>query len=158
MERQLRLLFPNITLEAAFSSGAATGTATYNDEIAISTTMQQLRDTGVQIIAHGSKGKPKKVRLVLTENAIEWRTESKSSSSSSKRKHKIGKMHQVPLTHIMYVDVGKATTALRRMENAAIPENLCLSLLTKEGSLDLEASKGLERDALVNCFSLVLAG
>ncbi len=129
-----------------FSSGA---TSTFNDEIAISTTMQQLRDTGVQIIAHGSKGKPKKVRLILTENAIEWRTE-------SKRKNKIGKTHQVPLTHIMYVDVGKATTALRRMENAAIPENLCLSLLTKEGSLDLEASDSLERDALVNCFSLVL--
>ena len=129
-----------------FSAGAA---STFNDEIAISTTMQQLRDTGIQIIAHGSKGKPKKVRLILTENAIEWRTE-------SKKKNKIGKMHQVPLTHIMYVDVGKATTALRRVENAAIPENLCLSLLTKDGSLDLEASSGLERDALVNCFSLVL--
>lgn len=129
-----------------FSSAAA---STFNDEIAISTTMQQLRDSGIQIIAHGSKGKPKQVRLVLTENAIEWRTE-------SKRKNKVGKMHQVPLTHIMYVDVGKATTALRRMENAAIPENVCLSLLTKDGSLDLEASSPMERDALVNCFSLVL--
>lgn len=129
-----------------FSSAAA---STFNDEIAISTTMQQLRDNGIQIIAHGSRGKPKKVRLVLTENAIEWRTE-------SKRKNKVGKMHQVPLTHIMYVDVGKATTALRRVENAAIPENVCLSLLTKDGSLDLEASSSLERDALVNCFSLVL--
>jgi hypothetical protein len=130
-----------------FSSGGVG--STFNDEIAISTTMQQLRDTGIQIIAHGSKGKPKKVRLVLTENAIEWRTE-------SKRKNKVGKMHQVPLTHIMYVDVGKATTALRRVENASIPDNLCLSLLTKDGSLDLEASSALERDALVNCFSLVL--
>jgi len=136
----------NIQQNAPFSSGA---TSTFNDEIAISTTMQQLRDIGVQIIAHGSKGKPKRVRLVLTENAIEWRTE-------SKKKNKLGKMHQVPLTHIMYVDVGKATTALRRVENAAIMENLCLSLLTKDGSLDLEASSGLERDALVNCFSLVL--
>lgn len=122
----------------------------FNDEIAISTTMQQLRDTGIQIIAHGSKGKPKSVRLVLSENAIEWRTE------SSKKKGKVGKNHRVPLTHIMYVDVGKQTTALRRVENAAIPENLCLSLLTKEGSLDLEASSAMERDALVNCFSMVL--
>lgn len=123
--------------------------STFNDEIAISATMQQLRDTGIEIIAHGSRGKPKKVRLVLTENAIEWRTE-------SKRKNKVGKMHQVPLTHIMYVDVGKATTALRRVENAAVPENVCLSLLTRDGSLDLEASSAMERDALVNCFSLVL--
>eukprot|EP01083_Nonionella_stella_P064292 167420_1 len=60
-------------------------------------------------------------------------------------------------SHISCMSVwAKATTALRTMENAAIPENLCLSLLTKEGSLDLEASDGLERDALVNCFSLVL--
>eukprot|EP01083_Nonionella_stella_P121053 363479_1 len=69
---------------------------------------------------------------------------------------RLEKMYQVPLTHIMYVDVGKATTALRTMENAAIPENLCLSLLTKEGSSDLEANDGLERDAMVNSFSLVL--
>ena len=74
-----------------FSSSAST----FNDEIAISTTMQQLRDTGVKIVAHGSKGKPKAVRLILTENAIEWRTE------STKRKNKVGKTHQVPLSHIM---------------------------------------------------------
>ena len=60
-------------------------------------------------------------------------------------------------SHISCMSVwAKATTALRRMENAAIPENLCLSLLTKEGSSDLEASDGLERDAMVNSFSLVL--
>ena len=139
-------VYQNNANRAQFSSAAV---STFNDEIAISTTMQQLRDTGIMIIAHGSKGKPKKVRLALTENAIEWRTE-------SKRKNKVGKMHQVPLTHIMYVDVGKQTTALRRVENASISENLCLSLLTKEGSLDLEATSALERDALVNCFSLVL--
>ena len=56
----------------------------------------------------------------------------------------------------MYVDVGKQTTALRRVENASIADNVCLSLLTKDGSLDLEASSSQERDALVNCFSLVL--
>ena len=129
-----------------FSSGAST----INDEIAISTTLQQLREGGVKIVAHGSKGKPKTVRLVLTENAIEWRTE------SSKRKNKVGKMHRVPLQHIMYVDVGKQTTALKRVENAAVSDQVCFSLLTKEGSLDLEASSSHERDALVNCFSYVL--
>lgn len=56
----------------------------------------------------------------------------------------------------MYVDVGKQTTALRRVENAAVSETLCFSLLTKEGSLDLEANSQRERDALVSCFSLVL--
>ena len=45
----------------------------------------------------------------------------------------------------MYVRVGQGYHG--------IPENLCLSLLTKEGLSDLEASDGLERDAMVNSFS-----
>ena len=127
------------------------GRVEQNDEIVISAAMQQLRDPGVLIVAHGSRGKPKTVRLQLTEQAITWRTET--------RKHikaKMGKLHQVPLSHIMYVDVGKQTTALRRVENASVAESLCFSLLTKEGSLDLEANSPRERDALVSCFSLVL--
>jgi len=116
--------------------------------------MQQLRDPGVLIIAHGSRGKPKTVRLQLTESAITWRTETRKKGLEVKPK--MGKLHQVPLSHIMYVDVGKQTTALRRVENASVSEALCFSLLTKEGSLDLEANSPRERDALVSCFSLVL--
>ena len=125
----------------------------FNDEIVISAAMQQLRDPGVLIVAHGSRGKPKTVRLQLTESAITWRTETRRKGSNEPR---MGKVHQVPLSHIMYVDVGKQTTALRRVENAAVSEHLCFSLLTKEGSLDLEANSQRERDALVSCFSLVL--
>jgi hypothetical protein len=123
-----------------------------NDEIVVSAAMQQLRDPGVLIVAHGSRGKPKTVRLQLTEAAITWRTETRKKSAVPK----LGKLHQVPLSHIMYVDVGKQTTALRRVENAQVSEALCFSLLTKEGSLDLEANSPRERDALVSCFSLVL--
>lgn len=128
-----------------------------NDEIVISAAMQQLREPGVLIVAHGSRGKPKTVRLQLTESAITWRTETrKKGKDASVSKPKMGKLHQVPLSHIMYVDVGKQTTALRRVENASVSEALCFSLLTKEGSLDLEANSPRERDALVSCFSLVL--
>eukprot|EP00566_Odontella_aurita_P000299 CAMPEP_0113556646 /NCGR_PEP_ID=MMETSP0015_2-20120614/17362_1 /TAXON_ID=2838 /ORGANISM="Odontella" /LENGTH=241 /DNA_ID=CAMNT_0000458005 /DNA_START=317 /DNA_END=1042 /DNA_ORIENTATION=+ /assembly_acc=CAM_ASM_000160 len=128
-----------------------------NDEIVISAAMQQLRDPGVLIVAHGSRGKPKTVRLQLTETAVTWRTETRKKSSAGLAKDpKMGKLHSVPLSHIMYVDVGKQTTALRRVENAAVSEALCFSLLTKEGSLDLEANSPRERDALVSCFSLVL--
>ena len=132
-----------------------------NDEIVISAAMQQLRDPGVLIVAHGSRGKPKTVRLQLTETAITWRTETRKKQVNPAPHQpppppKMGKLHQVPLQHIMYVDVGKQTTALRRVENAAVSEALCFSLLTKEGSLDLEANSPRERDALVSCFSLVL--
>ena len=127
-----------------------------NDEIVISAAIEQLRDPGVLIIAHGSRGKPKTVRLQLTESAITWRTETRKKGSKPDARPKMGKLHQVPLAHIMYVDVGKQTTALRRVENASVSEALCFSLLTKEGSLDLEANSPRERDALVSCFSLVL--
>mmetsp|Transcript_13887 Transcript_13887/g.15664 ORF Transcript_13887/g.15664 Transcript_13887/m.15664 type:complete len:157 (-) Transcript_13887:1262-1732(-) len=120
--------------------------------------MSQLRDPGVLIVAHGSRGKPKTVRLQLTDDAITWRTETRKKNSSGQHTSeiKLGKLHSVSLTNIMYVDVGKQTTALRRMENASVPESLCFSLLTKEGSLDLEANSPRERDALISCFSLVL--
>jgi len=127
-----------------------------NEEIVISAAMQQLRDPGVLIVAHGSRGKPKTVRLQLTESAVTWRTETRRKGSAKDAKPKMGKLHQVPLSHIMYVDVGKQTTALRRVENASVSDALCFSLLTKEGSLDLEANSPRERDALVSCFSLVL--
>lgn len=126
-----------------------------NEEIVISAAMQQLRDPGVLIVAHGSRGKPKTVRLQLTESAVTWRTETRKKGVKDV-KPKMGKLHQVPLSHIMYVDVGKQTTALRRVENASVSDALCFSLLTKEGSLDLEANSPRERDALVSCFSLVL--
>jgi hypothetical protein len=144
------------------NSSANNNSASPNDEIVISAAMQQLRDPGVLIIAHGSKGKPKTVRLQLTESAITWRTETRKKDPNNgnvvnnKIPPKLGKLHQVPLSHIMYVDVGKQTTALRRVENAHVMEELCFSLLTKEGSLDLEANSARERDALVSCFSLVL--
>ena len=139
--------------------------ANENNEIVISAAMQQLRDPGVLIVAHGSRGKPKTVRLSLTETSITWRTETRkmvppSGGNNNKGMAsmipKMGKLHSVPLAHIMYVDVGKQTTALRRVENASVPDVLCFSLLTKEGSLDLEAASSRERDALVSCFSLVL--
>lgn len=127
-----------------------------NEDIVVSAAMQQLRDPGVLIVAHGSRGKPKTVRLVLTESAITWRTEMRKKNTHGGKELKLGKLHQVPLSHIMYVDIGKQTTALRRVENASVSEALCFSLLTKEGSLDLEANSPRERDALVQCFSLVL--
>lgn len=140
------------------TASTISASAAASDDIVVSAAMQQLRDPGVLIVAHGSRGKPKTVRLMLTETTITWRTEMrrKSPSNPSAKELKLGKLHSVLLSHIMYVDIGKQTTALRRVENASVSEALCFSLLTKEGSLDLEANSPRERDALVQCFSLVL--
>lgn len=149
------------TVDFEARGGKGTGamiTGNDNDEAVICSAMQQLRDPGVLIVAHGSRGKPKTVRLQLTENAITWRTETRKKNTNGvyTKDIKLGKLHSVSLANIMYVDVGKQTTALRRVENSAVPETLCFSLLTKEGSLDLESNSPRERDALVSCFSLVL--
>ena len=134
------------------------GSGSNTDEAVLSSAMVQLRNPGVLIVAHGSRGKPKTVRLQLTETSITWRTETRKKNLSGQHTSeiKLGKLHSVSLANIMYVDVGKQTTALRRVENASVPESLCFSLLTKEGSLDLEANSPRERDALISCFSLVL--
>lgn len=134
-----------------FTQPFTSSTSIFNDEIVISSTMQRLRDSGILVIAHGSRGKPKTVRVQLDENAIMWHSEGRKRKSNKQPKE-----HRVPLSHIMYVDVGKQTTALRRVENASVPDSVCLSLLTREGSLDLEVGSTGERDALVGCFSLVL--
>ncbi len=144
--------------DSSHSASASRQGSSVNDEAVISSAMAQLRNPGVLIVAHGSRGKPKTVRLQLTDTAITWRTETRKKNSSGQHTSeiKLGKLHSVSLTNIMYVDVGKQTTALRRVENASVPESLCFSLLTKEGSLDLEANSPRERDALISCFSLVL--
>jgi hypothetical protein len=79
----------------------------HNDEIVISAAMQQLRDPGVLIVAHGSRGKPKTVRLQLTETAITWRTETRKKAKTAaggnmamSEPPKMGKLHQVPLSHM----------------------------------------------------------
>jgi hypothetical protein len=57
---------------------------------------------------------------------------------------------------VLYIDVGKKTTALKRLDDVKVPDPTCFSLLTQNGSLDLQASSKLERDALVSCFSMIL--
>lgn len=129
----------------------------HNEKMLIQESLNELRGQGVVIIAHGSRGKPKKVRLQLTSTAITWRTESqKRKVPGTSKDLKLGKLHSVSLSNIMYVDVGKQTAALKRVDNKNISESLCFSLLTKEGSLDLESSSVRERDTLVGAFSLVL--
>ncbi|KAL7496176.1 hypothetical protein ACHAWT_004444 [Skeletonema menzelii] len=148
----------NNTPGGGTTTSTISASAAASEDIVVSAAMQQLRDPGVLIVAHGSRGKPKTVRLMLTETTITWRTEMrrKSPTNPNSKELKLGKLHSVLLSHIMYVDIGKQTTALRRVENASVSEALCFSLLTKEGSLDLEANSPRERDALVQCFSLVL--
>ena len=149
-------------------------------DVVVSATMQELRDPGLRLIAHGTKTKARGIWLQLYPTMLIWQTEvsqskkknnksfsnestsnaspSTSTNSSFSPKNNIlrGKEHRVPLVDILYVDVGKHTDAFRKVENTSLLEDVCFSLLTKRGSLDLQTFDKVQRDALVSCFSLVL--
>jgi hypothetical protein len=118
---------------------------------------------GVKLIAHGTKCRPRPVYLTLHSDAIisqsalqtppeyrnclTWRAELKSSLSplsSNNLNHaraKMGNLRKVELNEILGFELGKRTTALRRVQTARmINECDCFSLLTKTGTLDLECT------------------
>ena len=100
-----------------------------------------------------------------------------SSGTLESKKLVLGTPHPIPLNDILYVDVGKKTAALGSgngvgFTNAIstttsinnndddnvmkIPSKRCFSILTVNGSLDLDCSTKLERDAIVSCLCIVL--
>jgi hypothetical protein len=64
-------------------------------------------------------------------------------------------MHRIPAGNILFIDVGKKTTALTQTATTVSPQT-CFSLLTQAGSLDLQANSKLERDAIVSALSYIL--
>ena len=65
-------------------------------------------------------------------------------------------MHRIPAGNVLYIDVGKKTTALLQTPATAVAPSTCFSLLTQAGSLDLQANSKLERDAVVSALSYIL--
>ncbi|KAL3929290.1 MAG: hypothetical protein SGARI_004793 [Bacillariaceae sp.] len=134
----------------------------------IAETMARLQGRGIRLVAHGVHCDPKRVwiRLQDDENdninnpnvtpgeqskqqqpCVTWQTEFPRRVPNESG--------QIILKNILYIDVGKKTQALQQTEGG-VPDAACLSLLTQNGSLDLQANSKLERDALVSCFSMIL--
>lgn len=62
-----------------------------------------------------------------------------TNSSSASKPPKLGNLRTVPLTDILGVELGKQTVALRRVQTARlVKEEECFSLLTRNGTLDLQ--------------------
>lgn len=98
-------------------------------EVVVSATMQELRDPGLRLVAHGTKSKPRNIWLQLHQTMLIWQTESSKrkeqqisstlgdglaschTTSGSSNKIVRGKEHQVNLVDILYVDVGKHTVS-----------------------------------------------
>ena len=140
-------------------------------------TMQRLQTRGIRLIAHGVASESKRVWIKLepppppptsaTNNNnhtdewnVTWQTEFPRKIPNQSGEISLvmmrGALHKIALPNVLYVDVGKKTNALLKATNADLLETTCFSLLTQNGSLDLQAHSRLERDALVCCFSMVL--
>lgn len=138
---------------------AISGTPT--DHI-VEETMERLSGRGIRLIAHGVTCDAKRVWIRLDQDttSVTWQTEFPRRVPTVTGDVSIvlmrGSLHKIALPNVLYIDVGKKTTALKKRENANISDSLCFSLLTQNGSLDLQANSLLERDSLVACFSMVL--
>lgn len=125
-------------------------------------TMQRLKSRGIRLVAHGVASDSKRVWIKFEEDttSLSWQTEFARKVPNNAGEVSIvmmrGALHRIALPNILFVDVGKKTNALMKQENASVPDSACFSLLTQNGSLDLQANSRLERDALVSCFSMVL--
>jgi hypothetical protein len=128
----------------------------------IAETMGRLQGRGIRLVAHGVHCDPKRVWIKLDDDtkSVSWQTEFPRRVPNQSGQVSIvlmrGSVHRIALTNVLYIDVGKKTNALQRLEEPTVPDPSCFSLLTQNGSLDLQANSKLERDALVSCFSMIL--
>jgi hypothetical protein len=128
----------------------------------LSSTLTSLREPGIRLNAHGTQCEPRRIwiQLEVHRELLEWRTENRSDPKehtiTGQETYTLGPKHTIPLHDIIYVDVGKTTSALQLLAEDAISSDVSFSILTKNGSLDLNAGNKLERDALISCFCLVL--
>ncbi len=132
----------------------------------IAETMARLQGRGIRLVAHGVHCDPKRVWIRLQEEpsnnngepSVTWQTEFPRRVPDQNGNVSIvlmrGSLHSIGLKNILYIDVGKKTHALALAQG--VPDTMCLSLLTQNGSLDLQANSKLERDSLVSCFSMIL--
>lgn len=122
---------------------------------------RRLQGTGMRLTAHGVQCPSKRIWLQYSseESTLLWQTEfPRQLPSTAARASTVwvrGAMHRIPAGNVLYIDVGKKTTALLQTP-ASVQPTTCFSLLTQAGSLDLQANSKLERDAVVSALSYIL--
>ena len=128
----------------------------------IDESMKRLRARGIRLVAHGVQCNPKRVWIRFDDDtmSLTWQTEFPrrvtDSAGASSLVLMRGSLHKIAMPNVLYIDVGKRTSAFLKTDDKTVPESCCFSLLTQNGSLDLQANSNLERDSLVSCFSLIL--
>jgi hypothetical protein len=133
-----------------------------NDSV-LTETMHRLETRGIRLLAHGVQCDAKRVWIRVQEDdgyKLTWQTEFPRQTPNSLGQSSLilmrGGLHTIAMVNIVFLDVGKKTSAFMKPENKHVPAAVCFSLLTAAGSLDLQANSQLERDALVSCLCMVL--
>ena len=124
---------------------------------------RRLQNNGMRLTAHGVQCPSKRIWLQYSNEdaTLLWQTEfprQVPTSATTLRASTVwvrGAMHRIPAGNVLYIDVGKKTTALLQTA-ATVAPSTCFSLLTQAGSLDLQANSKLERDAVVSALSYIL--
>jgi hypothetical protein len=121
-------------------------------------TMKHLQSSGIRMMAHGVHCEPRKVWISIDDQSIIWQSEFQKGIPDMNGKRSFvavrGSLHRIDWKSIEYIDVGKRTDALKQA--TAVADHLCFSLLTPDGSLDLQSNSQLERDTLVSCLGIKL--
>ena len=102
---------------------------------------------GVNMIQHGATGPAVQVHLSLRKNVLYW---SGGRPVNGRR--------ELPIPEIMFIDIGKNTAGFVSGHSAKqVDQDLCFSLVTSDQSLDLEATSKMEREAMAQGFSMLMA-
>ncbi|CAJ1970503.1 unnamed protein product [Cylindrotheca closterium] len=121
-------------------------------------TMKLLRIVGVRMVAHGVQSLPRRVWISINDEAFVWQSEFKTKLPNNLGASSLlsvrGPVHNIAWGDIKFIDVGKNTESLKKAES--VPEKMCWSILTLNGSLDLQAKSQLERDSMVSCMVSML--
>ena len=67
------------------------------------------------------------------------------------------KTHTLSLNDILFIESGKQTSMLRKPSANDVSPDVCFSLITSSATFDFEVTSKIERDALVQGFTMVVA-
>jgi hypothetical protein len=148
---------PNVAGASSSSSSAAQtgGNRAFKSSVTLSPQDEALRKTflsvlkeGMTMLLHTGEKSPKQIQLTLVGTELRW----KSAKVFARTQYK------VDLREIKFVEWGKQTDTFAKQTSMSASEDMCFSLVTDKVTVDLEASSKVERDALVQGFSLVVGG
>ena len=135
-------------------------------------TTKLLQAGGIRVLAYGIHSKPRRIWLSMDTQSVIWQSEYLKNvpNTATGRTTSIsmrGPIHRIYWKNIEYIDVGKRTGVFKHHQSIKTPHSknasssvdnhhLCFSILTAEGSLDLQANSELERDTVVSSLSMKL--